>query len=185
MKFCSHCGSPVTQRIPDGDNRPRFVCGECQTIHYQNPRVVAGCLPVWGDQVLLCRRAIDPRRGYWTLPAGFMENGETTAEAAMRETLEEACARVRDLKLYTLFDLPHISQVYLFFRAELIDLDFAAGDESLEVRLFHERDIPWSELAFPTVGRTLECFFADRVEHVYPVRNEPIEALQAYSKKVE
>ena len=103
----------------------------------------------------------------------------------MRETLEEACARVRDLKLYTLFDLPHISQVYLFFRAELIDLDFAAGDESLEVRLFHERDIPWSELAFPTVGRTLECFFADRVEHVYPVRNEPIEALRAYSKKVE
>ncbi|PAU65378.1 NUDIX hydrolase [Pseudomonas sp. PIC25] len=185
MKFCSHCGSPVTQRIPDGDNRPRFVCGECQTIHYQNPRVVAGCLPIWGDQVLLCRRAIEPRRGYWTLPAGFMENGETTAEAAMRETLEEACARVRDLKLYTLFDLPHISQVYLFFRAELVDLDFAVGDESLEVRLFHERDIPWSELAFPTVGRTLECFFADRVEHVYPVRNEPIEALRAYSKKVE
>jgi len=183
MKFCSQCGGLVTQRIPDGDNRLRFVCGQCQIIHYQNPRIVAGCVPVWGEQVLLCRRAIEPRRGYWTLPAGFMENGETMEQAAARETLEEACARVRNLNLYTLFDLPHISQVYLFFRAELIDLDFAAGDESLEVQLFHERDIPWSELAFPTVGRTLECFFADRVQQSFPVRNEPIEVLQAYYKK--
>lgn len=183
MKFCSQCGGLVTQRVPEGDNRLRFVCAQCQLIHYQNPRIVAGCLPVWGDQVLLCRRAIEPRRGYWTLPAGFMENGETMAQAAVRETLEEACARVKDLSLYTLFDLPHISQVYLFFRAELVDLDFAAGAESLEVRLFHESDIPWSELAFPTVGRTLECFFADRLQHTYPVRHEPIEALQAYYKK--
>lgn len=183
MNYCSQCGSPVTQRIPIGDNRVRFVCSQCQLIHYQNPRIVAGCLPVWGEQVLLCRRAIEPRRGYWTLPAGFMENGETLEQAAARETEEEACARVRELSLYTLFDLPHISQVYMFFRAELVDLDFAAGDESLEVRLFDERDIPWSELAFPTVGRTLECFFADRVKQIFPVRNEPIEALQAYYKK--
>ncbi|MGH8354455.1 MAG: NUDIX hydrolase, partial [Pseudomonas sp.] len=161
-----------------------FVCVQCQLIHYQNPRIVAGCLPVWGDQVLLCRRAIEPRRGYWTLPAGFMENGETMEQAAARETLEEACARVKDLSLYTLFDLPHISQVYLFFRAKLVDLDFAAGAESLEVQLFHERDIPWSELAFPTVGRTLECFFADRLQQSYPVHHEPIEALQAYHKKI-
>ncbi|NQD94444.1 NUDIX hydrolase [Pseudomonas sp. CrR25] len=183
MKFCSQCGSPVSQRIPAGDNRVRYVCEQCHTVHYQNPRIVAGCLPVWGEQVLLCRRAIEPRRGYWTLPAGFMENGETLEQAAARETQEEACARVRDLSLYTLFDLPHINQVYLFFRAELVDLDFAVGEESLEVQLFHERDIPWSELAFPTVGRTLECFFADRREQTYPVRNEPLEALRAHFRK--
>ena len=174
MRFCSQCASPVEQRIPAGDNRLRFVCPHCRITHYQNPRIVAGCLPVWGEQVLLCRRAIEPRRGYWTLPAGFMENGETMAEAAMRETDEEACARVRELQLYTLFDLPHISQLYVFFRAELIDLNYRAGDESLDVRLFHEQEIPWNELAFPTVGRTLQCYFADRREQRFPVRNEGI-----------
>jgi ADP-ribose pyrophosphatase YjhB (NUDIX family) len=106
--------------------------------------------------------------------------GETMAEAAMRETAEEACARVRNLELYGLYDLPHISQVYVFFRAELVDLDFAVGEESLEVKLFDEADIPWSELAFPTVGRTLECFFADRVAQHFPVRNEPLEALRPH-----
>lgn len=104
MNYCSHCGGSVASQIPAGDNRPRFVCMECQTIHYQNPRIVAGCLPVWQEQVLLCRRAIEPRRGYWTLPAGFMENGETMQQAAARETLEEACAVVHRLQLYTLFD---------------------------------------------------------------------------------
>ncbi|QZX82108.1 NUDIX hydrolase [Metapseudomonas otitidis] len=183
MKFCSQCGTPVVQRIPQGDNRLRHVCDACDTVHYQNPRIVSGCLPVWGQQVLLCRRAIEPRRGYWTLPAGFMENGETMEQAAARETAEEACARVHNLRLYTLFDLPHISQVYTLFLADLIDLDFAAGEESLEVRLFHEHEIPWSELAFPTVGRTLECFFADRVQQVYPVRNEPLAPLVAHDKK--
>ena len=180
MKFCSQCASPVEQRIPEGDNRLRFVCPQCQTIHYQNPRIIAGCLPVWGEQVLLCRRAIEPRRGFWTLPAGFMENGETLEQAAARETLEEACARVHGMQLYTLFDLPHINQVYMLFRAELADLDFAAGEESLEVRLFDEQQIPWSELAFPTIGRTLECFFADRRQNLFPVRNEPLEALRAH-----
>ncbi|WP_431482601.1 NUDIX hydrolase [Pseudomonas solani] len=183
MKFCSQCGGPVIQRIPEGDNRLRHVCELCHTIHYMNPRIVAGCVPVWGKQVLLCRRAIEPRKGYWTLPAGFMENGETMEQAAARETAEEACARVRNLQLYTLFDLPHISQVYTFFLAELEDLDFSAGEESLEVKLFDEADIPWSELAFPTVRRTLECYFADRVEQVYPVRNEPLAPLLAYYKK--
>jgi ADP-ribose pyrophosphatase YjhB (NUDIX family) len=177
MKFCSQCGNAVTLMIPAGDNRMRHVCGHCATVHYENPRIVAGCLPVWRDQVLLCRRGIEPRRGYWTLPAGFMENGETTEQAAARETLEEACARVRDLSLYTFFDLPHISQVYMMFRAELVDLDFGVGEESLEVRLFEESQIPWSELAFPTIGRTLECFFADRRQNAFPVRNEPLEAL--------
>lgn len=183
MNFCSQCGETVVQRIPDGDNRLRHVCSSCQTIHYQNPRIVAACLPVWGEQVLLCRRAIEPRRGYWTLPAGFMENGETIQQAAQRETWEEACARVDNLQLYTLFDLPHINQVYMFFRAELADLDFAVGEESLEVRLFEQSEVPWSELAFPTMGRTLECFFADRQTQCFPVRNESIEALRAHYKK--
>lgn len=182
MKFCNQCGQPLMQTIPAGDNRLRHVCSHCHTVHYQNPRIVAGCLPVWGEQVLLCRRAIEPRRGYWTLPAGFMENGETVEQAAVRETLEEACARVRDLNLYTLFDLPHISQVYMMFRAELVDLDFAVGEESLEVRLFTEEEIPWSELAFPTIGRTLEWFFADRRQNLFPVRNEALEALRAHCR---
>lgn len=178
MKFCSECGKPVDQRIPEGDNRLRYVCGHCQTIHYQNPNIVAGCLPVWQGKVLLCRRAIEPRMGYWTLPAGFMENGETLHQAASRETDEEACARVHDLQLYTLFDLPHISQVHVFFRAELSDPDFAAGPESLEVQLFEESAIPWSELAFPTVGHTLKYFFADRVQQHFPVRNEYLPPLR-------
>jgi 8-oxo-dGTP pyrophosphatase MutT (NUDIX family) len=155
MKFCSQCGNPVTQRIPEGDSRLRYVCDNCQTIHYQNPNIVAGCVATWGSKVLLCRRAIEPRLGYWTLPAGFMENGETVEQAAVRETAEEACARVRNLSIYTLIDVPHISQVHVFFRA----------------------DIPWSELAFRTVGRTLECFFADRQTEVYPVRSESIPPL--------
>lgn len=174
MKFCSQCGNPVSQRIPKGDSRLRFVCDHCQTIHYQNPNIVAGCLPVSGSKVLLCRRAIEPRMGFWTLPAGFMENGETVEQAARRETLEEACARVRDLNIYTLIDVPHISQVHVFYRAELEDLDFAAGEESLEVRLFEEAEIPWSQLAFRTVQRTLEYFFADRKNHRFPVRSESV-----------
>lgn len=174
MKFCSQCGNPVIQRIPEGDSRLRYVCEHCHTIHYQNPNIVAGCLVTLGDKVLLCRRAIEPRLGYWTLPAGFMENGETVEQAAMRETLEEACARVRNLSLYTLINVPHINQVHIFYRAELADLDFAAGIESLEVKLFAEADIPWSELAFRTVGRTLECFFADRAQQLFPVRSESV-----------
>lgn len=183
INFCSSCGAPVSFRVPDGDSLPRHVCDRCGVIHYRNPKLVVGSLPVWEDRVLLCRRAIEPRYGKWTLPAGFMENGETMEQAAARETAEEACARVHNLRLYTLFDLPHISQVYTLFLADLTDLDFAAGEESLEVRLFHEHEIPWSELAFPTVGRTLECFFADRVQQVYPVRNEPLAPLVAHDKK--
>jgi ADP-ribose pyrophosphatase YjhB (NUDIX family) len=124
MKFCSQCGNPVTQRIPEGDSRLRFVCDSCQAIHYQNPNIVAGCVATWGTKVLLCRRAIEPRLGYWTLPAGFMENGETIEQAAIRETAEEACARVRNLSIYTLIDVPHISQVHVFFRAELVGPGF-------------------------------------------------------------
>lgn len=174
MKFCSHCGHPVSERIPVGDDRPRFVCDQCNTVHYQNPRIVAGCLPVYRQQVLLCRRAIEPRQGFWTLPAGFMENGETIEQAALRETWEEAQARVREQQLYTLFNLPHINQVYMFFRAELCDLDFGPGEESLEVRLFDEEEIPWEQLAFPTIGKTLRHYFSDRQQQAFPVRMQDI-----------
>ena len=170
MKFCSHCGQAVTERIPQGDNRPRFICDHCQHIHYQNPRIVAGCLVTDQRHVLLCRRAIEPRHGFWTLPAGFMENGETTEQAALRETWEEARARVTAQQLYMLFNLPHINQVYMFFRGQLADAHFAPGDESLEVRLFSEAEIPWEQLAFPTIGKTLKQYFADYPRQQFPVR---------------
>jgi ADP-ribose pyrophosphatase YjhB (NUDIX family) len=162
MKFCSNCGHAVTLRIPEGDTRPRHVCDNCHTIHYVNPRNVVGTVPVWQDKVLLCRRAIEPRYGYWTLPAGFMEIGETTAEAGARETLEEAGARVTVGELFSIMNVPHVHQVHLFYLAHLNDLDIAAGEESLEVRLFDEEEIPWSQLAFPTVIHTLRFFFEDR-----------------------
>lgn len=170
MKFCSQCGGAVSERIPVGDNRVRYVCAQCETIHYQNPRIVAGCLVTHGHKVLLCRRAIEPRHGFWTLPAGFMENGETTEQAALRETWEEARARVASQQLYMLFNLPHINQVYMFFRAELADTDFAAGEESLEVGLFSESDIPWDHLAFPTISKTLRQYYQDLTTRNFPVR---------------
>ncbi|GBH25497.1 NUDIX hydrolase [Burkholderia vietnamiensis] len=174
MKFCSVCGHEVIARIPQGDNRERFVCDHCGTIHYQNPRNVVGTVPVWGDQVLLCRRAIEPRYGFWTLPAGFMEMGETTAEAAARETLEEAGARVEIQNLFTLPNVPPVHQVHLFYLARLIDPDYEAGEESLEVKLFDEADIPWDEIAFPTVSQTLRFFFADRAAGDYGVHTGDI-----------
>ncbi len=163
MKFCSQCGAAAISRIvPAGDNRPRHVCRACNQIYYENPKIVVGCIPEWEDQVLLCRRAIEPRHGYWTLPAGFMENDETTQEAAERETMEEARARVEILALYTVMNIPHTSQVYMMFRSRLLDLDFGPGEESLECALFREHEIPWPELAFPTIVHTLRLFFAER-----------------------
>ena len=141
---------------------PRFVCERCDTVHYENPKVVVGCIPEWEDRILLCRRAIEPRHGFWTLPAGFLENGETAAAGAVREALEEAEARVEIGALYTFYNLPHINQIYLMFRGRLLDLDFGPGSESLEVRLFREDEIPWHDLAFRTVGETLRHFFHDR-----------------------
>jgi ADP-ribose pyrophosphatase YjhB (NUDIX family) len=171
MKFCSHCGSDrIALRVPEGDHVPRFVCAACETVHYQNPKVVVGCLPEWQDQILLCRRAIQPRHGLWTLPAGFLENGETIHAGAMRETLEEASARVEIGELYTMISLPQISQVYMIFRARLLDLGFGPGPESLEVRLFVEDEIPWEELAFRTIGRTLRNYFLDRKQGEFPIR---------------
>jgi ADP-ribose pyrophosphatase YjhB (NUDIX family) len=163
MKFCSQCGADqIRWEIPQGDNRPRHICGSCNEIYYQNPKIVVGCIPEWEDTVLLCRRAIEPRYGYWTLPAGFMENEETTQEAAERETLEEANARVELLGLYTVMNIPHTNQVYMMFRSRLLDLDFGPGSESLEVKLFREHEIPWRELAFPTIVHTLELYFEER-----------------------
>ena len=161
MNFCSQCAAPVTQRVPVGDNRLRFVCDACATIHYHNPRVIAGCIPQWGDQVLLCRRAIEPRKGYWTLPAGFMENGETTAQGAARETMEEANARVHIGALFSYLNIPRINQVYVMFLGKLLDLDFSPGDESTEVELFREDQIPSLELAFPAVELSLQYYFED------------------------
>jgi len=162
MNFCSHCGGTVALSVPLGDHLPRFVCPACHTVHYQNPKMVVGTIPEWEDKILLCRRAIEPKHGLWTLPAGFMENSETTAQGAMRETWEEAYAKVEIQSLYSLYNLPHINQVYLMFRATLLNLDFGPGPESLEVALFGEQDIPWDALAFRTIEATLKAYFADR-----------------------
>ncbi len=170
MNFCSQCGNPVASRIPAGDSRPRYVCDRCGTIHYQNPRVVTGCLVTFEDKVLLAQRAIAPRHGFWTLPAGFLENGETAAAGAVRETFEEACAAVDIIELYTMFSLPHINQIYCFFRAEMINPGFSAGSESLDVKLLGEDEIPWDQLAFPVVTDTLKFYFADRQKGVFKPR---------------
>ena len=162
MKFCSACGATVELRVPDDDNRSRHICTACGVIHYQNPKMVIGSIPEWENKVLLCRRAIEPRHGLWTLPGGFMENGESTAQAAIRETLEEANARVELGDLYSMYSLPYIDQVHMLFRARLLDLDFGPGPESLEVKLFSEAEIPWDEIAFRPVRLSLEHYFAER-----------------------
>jgi ADP-ribose pyrophosphatase YjhB (NUDIX family) len=162
MKYCPNCAAVLTIKIPPDDSRERHVCEACQSIHYQNPRNVVGSIPVYGEQVLLCRRAIEPRLGFWTLPAGFMELGESTSFGAARETLEEAGAHVDIGPLYSLLNVPHAEQVHLFYLATMPTPEFSAGEESLEVALFYEHEIPWADLAFPTVKQTLEWFFADR-----------------------
>jgi ADP-ribose pyrophosphatase YjhB (NUDIX family) len=175
MNYCSNCGSRVVLKVPEGDFLPRHVCDNCGLIHYQNPKVVVGCLPVWDEKVLLCKRAIEPRHGLWTLPAGFLENGESLPAGALRETLEEAHARVAIDDLYTVISLPQINQIYMMFRARLLDLDFGPGDESLEVKLYEEADIPWEALAFRTITRTLRNYFLDRRQNAYPVRVSSLE----------
>ncbi|MBW2061936.1 MAG: NUDIX hydrolase [Deltaproteobacteria bacterium] len=169
MNFCRNCGAPVTLRIPPGDDRPRYICDACHIIHYENPKMVVGCIPEWEDKILLCRRAIEPRYGLWTLPAGYLENGETLSEGVRRETLEEAGARVEVTELYTVFNLIHISQVYLIFRARLLDRDFKPGKESLEVRLFGKDEIAWDDLAFTAIKETLRLYFYDRPSGAFPL----------------
>ena len=162
MKFCSACGDRVSLEIPQGDNVMRHVCTACGVIHYQNPNMVVGSLVEHDGKILLCKRAIEPRYGLWTLPAGFMENDETTMQAAERETREEACADVELLQLFTMFSLPHINQVYLLYRARLKSPEFSPGPESLEVELYDEADIPWNTIAFPVIAESLRLYFKDR-----------------------
>jgi ADP-ribose pyrophosphatase YjhB (NUDIX family) len=166
IQHCRHCGASVVYRLPDdGDTKPRAICTACATVHYENPLNVVGTVPVWGEdgaQVLLCLRNIEPRRGKWTLPAGFMELGETTAEGAHRETVEEAGAVVEMGPLFTLMNVARVGQVHLYYRARLLSDVFDPGTETIEARLFTEDEIPWDEIAFRTVRETLEHYFADR-----------------------
>lgn len=162
MNYCSHCGGDLNLEIPDGDDRLRYICPKCQRIHYVNPKIVVGCIPEWDGKILLCKRAIEPRAGKWTIPAGFLESGETVAEGAQREAHEEALARVEALIPYALFNITFVDQVYIIFRARLVDGTFGVGEESVDAGLYEEGEIPWNDLAFTVVRETLEHYFEDR-----------------------
>jgi 8-oxo-dGTP pyrophosphatase MutT (NUDIX family) len=162
MNYCSHCGHSVSLRIPEGDHLPRFICTACDLVHYENPKIVVGCVPDFEGQILLCRRAIEPRHGYWTIPAGFMENGETLAHGAARECQEEAGAAVEIGSLLAVVNVVHAHQVHVMFRAHLPQPLYSAGAESLEVKLVKPEDIPWAEMAFPSVEFALRRYLEDR-----------------------
>jgi ADP-ribose pyrophosphatase YjhB (NUDIX family) len=167
VKYCNQCGSKGTYRIPQGDDRLRFICDNCQTIHYQNPKLVVGCIPLWQDRLLMCRRAIQPRYGTWTIPAGFLEVGETVEEGAIRETYEETGATVEIIKPYALYNLSFIGQVYLIFLIRLVDSNSRTGYESLEVRLLEEHEIAWDELAFSVIRQVLQQYFKDTSKEIF------------------
>jgi ADP-ribose pyrophosphatase YjhB (NUDIX family) len=162
MNYCSNCGNSLKYIIPPGDDRPRFWCDTCGTVHYQNPKVVVGCIPEFEDKILLCRRAIEPCSDKWTLPAGYLETGETVSQGAVREAFEEAYANVEIIAPYALFNICYVNQIYLMFRARLRDKDYKPGSESNDVRLFTEEKIPWDEIAFKVIEETLEQYFKDR-----------------------
>jgi ADP-ribose pyrophosphatase YjhB (NUDIX family) len=162
MNFCSHCGKNVALSVPQGDNRPRYVCMSCGAIHYENPRIVAGCVAEHEGRLLLCKRAIEPRTGYWTVPAGFMELNETLPDAAARETYEEALARVEIGPMIASVDVLQAHQVHIFFAGKLNLPEFGAGEETLETILCEPRDIPWDDLAFPSVRIAVEQFLRNR-----------------------
>jgi ADP-ribose pyrophosphatase YjhB (NUDIX family) len=174
IRFCRHCGQPVAYVVPPADNRPRASCAACGHIQYENPLNVVGTLPVWGEQVLLCKRAIEPRHGKWTLPAGFMELGETLEQGALRETEEEAGAPVELQGLFALMSVVRVGQVHVYFRARMLEPRWSPGDETLEARLFDERDIPWDELAFRTVSTCLRFYFDDRRRGRFDVHSADI-----------
>ncbi len=169
IKHCRTCGGAVRYEVPADDNRDRAVCTACHLIHYENPLNVVGTVPAWEDKVLLCRRNIEPRYGLWTLPAGFMELGESTADGAVRETVEEAGARIELQGLFTVLNVVRVGQVHLYYRARLLDTDFAPGPETIEAGLFGEAEIPWEDLAFRTVRKTLECYFEDRRKGAFEI----------------
>ena len=162
MKFCSECGHAVDLRVPEHDHLPRHVCPNCETIHYRNPKVIAGCVPVWEDRVLMCRRAIEPRLGKWTFPAGFLEMGETSGEGAARETLEESGAEVDIDDLFVVINVPYVSQIYAIYRGRMRSDKHHPTFESSETQLMREDEIPWDDIAFPTIWHSLKFFFADR-----------------------
>lgn len=174
INFCIKCGSKVAQSTPPDEDRERAVCQNCGFIHYENPKMVVGCLPVWEDKILLAKRSIEPRLGKWTLPAGYLENGETMAEGARRETLEEAGADSGELIPYGMYNLPQVNQIYMMFRTDLLHTEFRGGFESLEVKLFKEADIPWDEMAFKVIRVCLEHFFADRTRGTFPFHTDDI-----------
>ena len=175
MKYCSDCGATLSYRIPKEDDRPRYVCDKCGVIHYINPNMVVGAIPTWKDSILFCRRAIEPRYGKWTLPAGFLENGETLVEGAKRETYEEAGAKIIGLKPYGLYNLTFVNQVYIMFRARLAEPVYQAGNESLEVRLFKAHEVPWNEIAFPVISKTLQDYFNDLDKGLFSLHMGDIE----------
>ena len=162
MNYCSACGEKVSLVVPEGDNRQRYVCTDCETIHYENPKIVTGCIAEWQNKVLLCKRAIEPKYGLWTLPAGFMENQETNLQGAARETEEEANAQVDNMKLFCVFSIAHINQVYTMYRGDLVAGQASPGIESLEVELVAEEDIPWQNMAFQVVSETLKLYYKDK-----------------------
>ncbi|MBF0279507.1 MAG: NUDIX hydrolase [SAR324 cluster bacterium] len=159
MKYCSNCGTLVRLGIPPDDNKERYICDACDTIHYQNPNIITGCLPRWENKILMCRRSIVPRMGYWTTPAGFMENGESVEEGALRETMEEANAEVEIVRLFSVSSIPHINQVYMIYLANLKNLNFFPGPESAEVQLCSEEEIDWDNIAFSAIDYALRNFF--------------------------
>jgi len=177
IRYCTQCGQAVQLRIPAGDSLYRSICSACGHIHYENPKLIVGCLAEWEGRILLCRRAIEPRLGFWTLPAGFMENEESSLAAALRETREEACAIVEAGTLFALVDVPHISQVHLFYRGALQNGEHRAGCESLETRLYAEADMPWDELAFCSVRFCLERYFADRRRGEFAIHQHTLQPL--------
>lgn len=183
MTYCSACGAQTVRKIPAGDDHVRDVCEACGTIHYQNPKTIVGTLPFYGNKVLLCKRAIEPRYGFWTLPAGFLEMGESTWQGAQRETLEEAGAIVEEGRLYGVFDLPYISQIYMFYLAEVVNGSYQAGTESLEVAWFEEDTIPWDDLAFTVVGAMLRRYFDDRRQGVFPTHHRVMQPRQEAWRK--